>query len=191
MAEKRENIIIIEDPEKKDSTKQDERKRITGAGEQRLHAVSPEEAAEAVKEADAIRKKSRGVMEHDFKEKWLGKNREGGLKELADWTFSKLFKIAAFGVRNPEDLKKKSGGEAAYEEWKELIEPSLKRLAKEVAEIGAQEHVLQFFSEEWQPGDNTEDKDRTYGIWKQSQGLQEMEEIKNAAWQIWQDYSNK
>ena len=119
MAEKRENIII-EDPKEKDSTKKAERKRITDAGEQRLHAVSPEEAAEAVKEADAIRKESRGVMEHDFKEKWLGKNREGGLKELADWTFTKLFKIASLGVRDPEDLKENpgTGKAAAYEEWK-------------------------------------------------------------------------
>lgn len=200
MAEKIKGVIYpgSETAEQKRQAIEEERRRIRGdikgdPEEERLQAISPKEAEEAVKEANEIRKQSRGLMAHEFGKMWLGKDGKSGLKELADWTFSRLFRIAAFGVNRPEDLKEKKGAgvREAYNEWKELIEPSLKRLAKEISEIGAQEHILQFFSEEWQPGHGEDDKRAIKDVWERVGELEKMEKTKNEVWQIWREYSNK
>ncbi|MBI2041697.1 MAG: hypothetical protein HYT20_01585 [Candidatus Nealsonbacteria bacterium] len=199
MPEKRENIIYYpegEGPEEKDAAKnyENEYRQKRAADERRLHSITPEEANKAVKEADKIRKSSRGIMEAEFNDKWLGKNKKEGLKELADWTFTELFRIVSYGVNDAEDLgnlTKKPAGKDAYNDWKEKIEPSLKRLAEEISEIGGQEHILHYFAEEWQPGHDDDDKEKIKEIWKNTGKYQEMEQMKNIVWQIWRKYLNE
>lgn len=200
MAEKRENIIYYpegEKPEQKETAKnrEEEYRQKKAAGEKQLRSITPEEANETVIEADKIRKKSREVMEAEFKDRWLGKNGKEGLRDLADWTFTGLFTVVAYGIRDIEDLEnlkeKSAGGKKVYKDWKEIIEPSLKRLAKEVSEIGGQEHILQYFAEEWQPGHGEDDKREIREVWKETGAFKEMEEIKNMVWQIWRKYLNE
>lgn len=184
--EKKEAQIYLnpqENPSEKDDVKADEKKRLEGKAEGHLRVITDQEAEKTSEDAGKSIKGYRAERAGKFKEQWKE------VEKSADWVFTELFRIVCSGVSDVKDLAdlEKKLGEDGYKKWKEVIEPELQLLAKKVADMGADEHMPNYFAE-WQPGRDKEEKEGILGIWKGRGMVKDMETDKDKVWQIWLKY---
>lgn len=126
-----------------------------------------------ITEAEKAMKKPRGIVEGEFNDWWLGRDRKGGAKELAKWVFDKVLVHRELFLNWKEGGTSKENITSAIPDFFETVEPSLKRLASETLEHGGQEHLYQYFWDEWAQGE-----------WKQAQ----KENAAEMVWKIYQRY---
>lgn len=126
--------------------------------------VSPEDLKATI--ADAEKKENRwsGVLEGEFKDWWLGKKGAEGGKKLAKWVFEHLSIYRDLWEdwqegKIPKEKVDMKGQPSFFND----VEPNLKQLISGALKYGGQEHVGQYFREEWAPGWN---KDLLEKVWK-------------------------
>lgn len=162
--EEKENIIYYppETPEQKQAAKDREeqyrkyRDRRKSDERQPL-SLSEEERKKIIAAAEKIRKESRGIRKGNFEKWWFGREKrewekvetiereaeeeQRGGAGLAKWVFDQLALIGGtFWTIQKENLAMPNG-----KLFSETVEPSVKRLTKEVVEYGAQEDLRNYF----------------------------------------------
>lgn len=178
--EKRESAIYFPpEGEDKKSAKHEE-KNARRESEQRLHAVTEEEAQAAAAEAEEISKKSKGKigliqMAYELRKWWKGKGEEDGAKYKAEKIFDVITHHIAFTQLHEQ------------EKWKGInqftlpkdIESMLKQFAQEVIERGTQEHVLNYFEKEWAHNHHEEDIQMVWQVYQKylNETAEEMKKV--------------
>lgn len=132
--------------------------------EREPNLVSPEDLEATIANAEKAKNMSRGIMEGEFKDWWDGKKGREGAKKLAKWVFEYLaiYKDLLEDWQKgkiPEEKVEMKGQPSFFK----VVEPNLKQLILGVLKYGGQEHIGQYFREEWAPEWN---KNLVEKIWK-------------------------
>jgi hypothetical protein len=128
--------------------------------------VTPEELRATIADAEKARKTSRGVMEAEFKDWWQGDKKRSieSAKSLAKWVFEQLAIYRDLFLDWQEGrIPKEKVDMRGLPSFFKAVEPSIRQLIWGVLKYGGQEHVAQYFWQEFAPQYN---KDLTEKVWK-------------------------